>query len=426
MKRRTFVRSTLTASVAASAPGFRPPSALPRAPATEPPWFDVRAYGADPTNTVDSTDAFHRAITDASALGTWAVVYVPGGEYLITTIRMKSRVILQGQGYQSTLNQRAGTTGDMIVLDTPEVDKAQIRGLRLVGWKANQTTANRGIVLDHPGSVQDDFDAGDSTLTVDDVWVKETKGTGVWVGNEVRDLRMSRVRVDLCGSAAEHAGFEIRGTDSAFVSCTSGNNNGTGFLVSAYNCHFVACKAFGTEDLSDSSQGDGWFITGRGNKLLACEAQDNDRHGFAFYRTQRCTASGLIADSNGRGTAVPNGAGFVLDACSYIHLEGVAYNRDGLARQDYGLSIRGTSFCTVILKSVDNNTGDIEQTTWHANNVVILDGQVRIPVLATANLPAAGSAWDGLFVIEDAGRGNRNLVFYAGGRRFRVDGAAAL
>jgi hypothetical protein len=46
-------------------------------------------------------------------------------------------------------------------------------------------------------------------------------------------------------------------------------------------------------------------------------------------------------------------------------------------------------------------------------------------VVATASLPAAGSSMDGAILIEDAGAGNRNLIVYAGGERFRIDGGAA-
>jgi hypothetical protein len=50
---------------------------------------------------------------------------------------------------------------------------------------------------------------------------------------------------------------------------------------------------------------------------------------------------------------------------------------------------------------------------------------LRSPVIATASLPAAGAANDGRVVIEDNGTGDRNLVIYAGGQRFRIDGGAA-
>ncbi len=52
-------------------------------------------------------------------------------------------------------------------------------------------------------------------------------------------------------------------------------------------------------------------------------------------------------------------------------------------------------------------------------------GKVHIPVIATASLPAAAAAEDGSIVIEDNGTGDRNLIIYAGGQRFRIDGGAA-
>lgn len=45
-------------------------------------------------------------------------------------------------------------------------------------------------------------------------------------------------------------------------------------------------------------------------------------------------------------------------------------------------------------------------------------------VVATASLPAAGATMNGVVLIEDAGAGDRNLIVYAGGERFRIDGGA--
>lgn len=46
-------------------------------------------------------------------------------------------------------------------------------------------------------------------------------------------------------------------------------------------------------------------------------------------------------------------------------------------------------------------------------------------VVATGSLPAAASAMDGTILIENAGAGDRNVILYAGGQRFRIDGGAA-
>jgi hypothetical protein len=45
-------------------------------------------------------------------------------------------------------------------------------------------------------------------------------------------------------------------------------------------------------------------------------------------------------------------------------------------------------------------------------------------VIDTASLPAASAAMNGTILIENAGAGNRNLIVYAGGERFRIDGGA--
>lgn len=45
--------------------------------------------------------------------------------------------------------------------------------------------------------------------------------------------------------------------------------------------------------------------------------------------------------------------------------------------------------------------------------------------ILTANLPAAGTEQNGKIVIEDAGAEDRNLIIYAEGQRFRIDGGAS-
>lgn len=62
---------------------------------------------------------------------------------------------------------------------------------------------------------------------------------------------------------------------------------------------------------------------------------------------------------------------------------------------------------------------------WVDAGRVRIDEDLIIQVLATASLPAAAAAQDGRIIIEDAGAGDRNLIIYAAGQRFRIDGGAA-
>jgi hypothetical protein len=79
---------------------------------------------------------------------------------------------------------------------------------------------------------------------------------------------------------------------------------------------------------------------------------------------------------------------------------------------------------------VTHNTYDIGASGTAVRDVHIARdlataGRTKISVVATASLPAAGATEDGRILIEDAGAGDRNVVIYAGGQRFRIDGGAA-
>lgn len=50
---------------------------------------------------------------------------------------------------------------------------------------------------------------------------------------------------------------------------------------------------------------------------------------------------------------------------------------------------------------------------------------LNVEVVATADLPAAGASQNGRVLIENAGAGDRNLIIYSNGERFRIDGGAA-
>jgi len=64
-------------------------------------------------------------------------------------------------------------------------------------------------------------------------------------------------------------------------------------------------------------------------------------------------------------------------------------------------------------------------TRWDAFlQDVDISVSVKIPVVATSDLPAASAAMNGIILIEDNGTGDRNIIIYAGSQRFRIDGGA--
>lgn len=67
--------------------------------------------------------------------------------------------------------------------------------------------------------------------------------------------------------------------------------------------------------------------------------------------------------------------------------------------------------------------GFINDILKDANGVTVK--ALKTEVFATGALPAAGAANDGRMVLENVGVGDRNLIIYANGQRFRIDGGAA-
>jgi hypothetical protein len=388
-------------------------------PATVVPWYDVTWFGADPTGGADSTNAINAAIAEAARTGAGGVVYCPAGDYAVSRIRLRSRVTLCGQGHKTTFLQIAGTAGDMISLEADTVDKVVIRDLRLFGNKANQTSPNRGIHLHNTGGEFADFDTGDSLHIVENVFIKECKGAGFAADRRVRDLRASKVHVSAC----DGPGFDLVCTDSSFVSCTAGAC-GRGFYVRSYNTHYVACKAFGCVG-GDGLPGDGFVITAVGAKFSACEAQDNWGRGFVLSGASDCALTSVAADSNGVDVPNADAVGFLLENTRNCIVVGSAWNREGESlAQHYGLEIRQRSRENIVMLTTRANVsghvhGDVGEANW-----VVLNGRPWLPVVPAGDLARGGAAMNGTILIEDGDGAARNLVFYAGGRRFRVRGVA--
>jgi len=77
---------------------------------------------------------------------------------------------------------------------------------------------------------------------------------------------------------------------------------------------------------------------------------------------------------------------------------------------------------------------DLDHIFYTANDgeqqtAIAVDGAWRgvrptLQTVATASLPAANASRNGVVLIEQAGANDHNLIIYAGGNRYRVDGGS--
>lgn len=104
---------------------------------------NVLDFGADPTGATDSTAAFTAA--QGAALYPRILMYIPKGTYKLDNFRLKSGVVMQGEGYTSTIIQQANTTNPAINVladaSTGQIVSAGITKLRVKGLNSAGASA---------------------------------------------------------------------------------------------------------------------------------------------------------------------------------------------------------------------------------------------------------------------------------------------
>lgn len=170
----------------------------------------------------------------------------------------------------------------------------------------------------------------------------------------------------------------------------------------------------GTSEANDR----GLYITGNaaGNEVHNLDMEDNDTEDVLCEGADN-TFLGLLS-TNAVRIATANGARnrFFGGRYNAITLEAAAI-RNSL----YGLtySISGGAL-------TDSATETSKHRVFNINTQTYDPDKSPGNIVATASLPAASAAMDGTVIIENVGAGDRNLIIYAGGQRFRIDGGAAV
>lgn len=270
---------------------------------------NVLEYGA--VSGADSTTAFQGAI-DAVATAGGGTVWVPTGTYLLTQIKMKSQVRLQGAGIGSILKSKTSNANAyMIVLDAISVTDTALSQLQLDGNKANQTT--NGLIL-YDQTAQG---SGDWRHRFDHLWVRQAKNDGIHLKGDCRSGTMTNVYVGGCdgnGLVFEDGGC----TDWRTVNCRVGGNGLAGITDAGTGNQFVNV----TTDLNGQitgTSGVGFKLTGLAAKLSNCSSQLNVNTGLLVSGNGRHDIRGHTCDTNGTGTA---GDAFRFDGASDCVLEG--------------------------------------------------------------------------------------------------------
>ncbi|MFN8476188.1 MAG: glycosyl hydrolase family 28-related protein [Anaerolineae bacterium] len=228
---------------------------------------NVTDFGADPTASTDSTQAFVNAIGAASGgnpnIG--GVVYIPGGIYRISqTLRVYDFLTLRGPGtpYSTILDFQNQTSGPGLLIS--DYGHVGIEGMAILN------TAGNGIeIRTEPPSPK----VNRAFCHIRDIVVSAAKGSGFYVANAImttfercwaRDVEECGFRLDgfhtsmkfdTCwASGCKKTGFHLNRTVyTSLNNCGSDANGEYGYFLT--NCECIVMNGCGAETNYYSSIG---------------------------------------------------------------------------------------------------------------------------------------------------------------------------
>lgn len=397
---------------------------------------DPRDYGAAADGVTDDTEAYQAAL-DAGGL-----VLVPEGVSMIGQLRMRSYGGLVGTGWGCQLRLIAGTSADMLVLQDAVTEQVTIRNLRLRGNRHLQSSLSSDAI--HFANTGPYAFSADAHHILQDLMIETFAGSGVYLGgSKTSACQIRNVYVD---SVDEYC-FYVDWADNDFIGCTAVGAKLAGFYLTANagSNRFTNCKAFYNGDgmAASTDRGEGYYIKGIGNSFAACEAQENQGHGWALDTATDNTLVGCTADANGRYAGLTTSAGFYITNSQRNQIVGMrSGNRALTSSQQYGVYFnpantgQGNRVEGTITNNTTNGINVWSSTTSTPNDVALgaSRGLVRLGTGGTPDITSGGiihhiltgnhtvghvsNRWPGMritFIFEQDATGSRTITFGAGG-----------
>lgn len=443
-------------------------------------FVSVKDFGAVCDGVTDDTTAFQAAVDsvgDTSITQRSGLTLLISGPIVITntiTVRRKSiKIVGTGWGRISdTFENRSmliwGGAAGIPMIKVQDTLNFQLDNIRFVGSSTNKPSAainfnetNDGwpnsankVSNIYIGSISGETDdneqftngilidglgASNSELIIDNLYLRKITQDGIHVGSS-QNLNIhvtnfwanncSRAAIYNCGAvqgetwsfANNAVDIYVPGTDdnaltvNGLTLCNGFFSERSGRLAEIFNG--TISLTGGRWALATTTNTDGKVIKAEGSSAIRVTLTD-----FRFNQISSPPTAPYLSFDN--GTASPMTRSVLLNS-----IEGWGLLTGGTS----GISaLTGSSQDRVYIYFKEHLTsGGTTKTRVSENNYVgnALNWDINrgpdFPVVATASLPAAGNNMNGAIIIEDAGAGDRNLIIYAGGQRFRVDGGAAI
>ena len=218
------------------------------------------------------------------------------------------------------------------------------------------------------------------------------------------------------------------GTGLAFINCTAKDcmtaSTGTHDAVFAFHGgskgRIIGCRAYGASASSDNF---GVTVKDHDHALVSDVYMENVSLHAVYIENADYTRIANI-HMNLVGTFdVSQYGGVTVIGSDYVNVDSVTVvgparfvaRLDSSVPQPVGCRFSNLLYSGSFTFIVEND--NIDPGTNHVT-------AYALPSIPRADLAAAGAALDGRVVIDDNGSGDRNLVVYEGGQRFRIDGGS--
>lgn len=271
------------------------------------------------------------------------------GTYLSNSLKIKSRVILLGDGFGTVLKARPNLGNHFITLENVNVERCGIVNMVIDGNNLNQTKPYDIIHFDPIGG---HWETNEQNYLFENLAIRNSKNHGVYLSQECRGNKFNNVDIYWCTGDGSY----IIGSDNFFVNCVCWGNGLNGFHNLGGNNFYTNCKGFYNGMVNAVDAGDGFYMdeSSVSTKLSNCEAQENGRNGLTLYGASNVLVSTFVSDSNGIRNA--EGVAYLLDHCDYCVINNFTMlNRSSLAgNMKYGIKIINNSVGN-ILKGVMPN-----------------------------------------------------------------------
>ena len=346
-------------------------------------------FGAVGDNVANDRDAIQAALDALPATGGGAL-YFPKGTYLCTgatglSVGNKERISIYGNGPNES-QLRIQTTGAVGLDFGDGIAQPQYFQLRNIGIRSGLATGGPTTAGIRFNKTQVVFIQGCDLADFGTIVRFETTAAVIITGNMIH---FNPGRTQPVGFAFSNGVSDVTITGNAWEGNAGDTTNGPMFL-----------------DLLNPTTHGQWAVVGN---VVRTDFNTFLRSGTSTPIDGLTFQGNTFADCYGRIVNLRGGGG--------------STQTDVLVT---GNVARGTS-ATAGFEAAGTRTrcrayGNV--LSGFTNPYVGFTESIDTQVVATASLPAAATAMNGQILIEDAGAGDRNLIIYAGGQRFRIDGGA--